>query len=66
MNLVLNGELREIAAGATLFDLLVSLQLAGKLVLIERNGHPVQRGDFALTRLAEGDAVEIVRLSAGG
>ena len=66
MNLLLNGEPREIGTGATLSDLLISLRLAGKLVLIERNGNPVQRGDFALTKLAEGDTVEIVRLSAGG
>jgi sulfur carrier protein len=66
MNLLLNGELRPVATEATLSDLLASLQLAGKLVLIERNGRPVQRGDFALTKLADGDIVEIVRLSAGG
>jgi sulfur carrier protein len=66
MKLRLNGELREMAAAATISDLLCSLQLAGKLVLVERNGHAVQRGDFAVTKLAEGDTVEIVRLSAGG
>ena len=66
MMLRLNGELREIAAAATISDLLCSLQLAGKLVLVESNGHAVQRGDFAVTKLAEGDTVEIVRLSAGG
>ena len=66
MKLTLNGELREIAAAATLSDLLCSLQLAGKLVLVECNGRAVQRGDFAVTKLAEGDTIEIVRLSAGG
>ncbi len=66
MKLMLNGELREIGVEATVSDLLASLKLPGKLVLIERNGRPVQRRDFALTKLAEGDTVEIVRLSAGG
>jgi len=66
MKLTLNGELREIATAATISDLLASLQLAGKLVLVECNGQAVQRGDFAVTKLAEGDTVEIVRLSAGG
>jgi sulfur carrier protein len=66
MKLTLNGELREIAAAATISDLLCSLQLAGKLVLVECNGQAVPRGDFAVTKLAEGDTVEIVRLSAGG
>jgi sulfur carrier protein len=66
MKLKLNGELREIAAAATISDLLTSLQLAGKLVLVEWNGRPVQRGDFDHTEIKEGDTIEIVRLSAGG
>ena len=66
MKLTLNGELREIATSATISDLLGSLQLTGKLVLVECNGQAVQRDDFAVTKLAEGDTVEIVRLSAGG
>ena len=66
MRLTLNGELREIATSATISDLLGSLQLPGKLVLVECNGHAVHRDDFAVTKLAEGDTVEIVRLSAGG
>jgi thiamine biosynthesis protein ThiS len=66
MRLTLNGELREIATSATISDLLGSLQLPGKLVLVECNGQAVQRDDFAVTKLAEGDTVEIVRLSAGG
>jgi sulfur carrier protein len=66
MKLTLNGESREIAAALTIADLLGSLQLAGKLVLVERNGCAVQRSDFAVTEIAEGDTVEIVRLSAGG
>lgn len=66
MKLTLNGELREIAAVTTVSDLLGSLRLSGKLVLVECNGHAVQRADFAAAELKEGDTVEIVRLSAGG
>jgi sulfur carrier protein len=66
MKLTLNGELREVAAVATVSDLLGSLRLTEKLVLVERNGNAVPRTDFAFTKLVEGDAVEIVRLSAGG
>jgi thiamine biosynthesis protein ThiS len=66
MKLTLNGELREITTAVTISDLLASLQLLGKLVLVERNGQPVQRSDFAVTKIAESDTVEIVRLSAGG
>jgi sulfur carrier protein len=66
MRLTLNGELREITAVATVSDLLGSLQLTEKLVLVERNGNAVPRTDFAFTKLVEGDTIEIVRLSAGG
>ena len=66
MKIKLNGELREIVTAATISDLLGSLRLAGKLVLVEWNGRAVRNGDFAVTKIAEGDTVEIVRLSAGG
>ena len=46
MKLTLNGQVRDVESGATLSDLLASLQLAEKLVLVELNGHAVQRGRF--------------------
>jgi sulfur carrier protein len=66
MNLTLNGQAREVESGATLSDLLASLQLAEKLVLVELNGQAVQRADFPVTRIGEGDAIEIVRMVGGG
>ena len=50
MRLTLNGKVREVESGAVLSDLLASLQLAEKLVLVELNGHPVQRADFPSTQ----------------
>lgn len=66
MKLTLNGQVRDVEGGATLSDLLASLQLAEKLVLVELNGHAVQRTDFAATKLDEADAIEIVRMVGGG
>jgi len=66
MKLNLNGQARDIETGATISDLLMSLQLAEKLVLVELNGQAVQRGDFPATELEEGDSIEIVRLVGGG
>jgi thiamine biosynthesis protein ThiS len=63
---MLNGQLRDLQAGTTLSDLLTSLQLAEKLVLVELNGHAVQRADFLATILDESDTVEIVRMVGGG
>jgi sulfur carrier protein len=66
MKLTLNGKVREVENGAVLSDLLASLQLAEKLVLVELNGHPVQRANFPSLRLAESDQIEIVRMVGGG
>jgi sulfur carrier protein len=66
MRLRLNGEEHELQNAATLPALLASLQLTEKLVLVELNGSAVSRADFPATKLEEGDAIEIVRMVAGG
>jgi sulfur carrier protein len=66
MRLRLNGEEHELQNAANLPALLASLQLTEKLVLVELNGLAVPRTDFATTKLEEGDAIEIVRMVAGG
>jgi sulfur carrier protein len=66
MNLVLNGEKRNLPGIGTVGELLERLNLAAGLVLVEQNGHVVQRTEFALTSLAEGDKIEILRVVAGG
>jgi sulfur carrier protein len=66
MKLTLNGQVRDVESGATLSDLLASLQLAEKMVLVELNGQAVRRADFPATKLDEADAIEIVRMVGGG
>jgi sulfur carrier protein len=66
MKLTLNGQARDMEIGATVSDLLISLQLAEKLVLVELNGQAVQRADFPAIKLDEGDSIEIVRMVGGG
>ncbi|MDQ4131777.1 MAG: sulfur carrier protein ThiS [Actinomycetota bacterium] len=66
MMVVANGDPVELAAGATVDDLLRQLGLGGRWVLVERNGEPVNRRDLASTVLAEGDRLELVRAVAGG
>lgn len=66
MTLKLNGQAREMETGATILDLLMSLQLVEKLVLVELNGQAVPRADFPGTKLDEGDSIEIVRMVGGG
>lgn len=66
MKLMLNGQVRDMENGATLSDLLASLQLAEKMVLVELNGRAVPRADFSATTLGEADTIEIVRMVGGG
>ena len=66
MKVVANGDPVEVVAGASVEDLLGLLGLGGRWVLVERNGEPVPRQDLAVTLLAEGDRLELVRAVAGG
>jgi sulfur carrier protein len=66
MNLVLNGEKRNVPSIGTVSELLEKLNLATGAVLVEQNGQVVQRAHFAVAKLAEGDHLEIVRVVAGG
>lgn len=61
-----NGAPVELSDGATLPELLETMGLGEKWVVVERNGHPVDRSDMAATVLADGDRLEIVRAVAGG
>jgi sulfur carrier protein len=61
-----NGRPREIAEGATIAQLLDTLQLTTKFVAVEVNLQLVPRGQHAEHRLAEGDRLEIVTLVGGG
>ena len=47
-------------------DVLEVLGLAGRVVVVERNGEPVARSRVADVVLAQGDRLEVVRAVAGG
>jgi sulfur carrier protein len=66
MKLTLNGETCDLESCGTISDLLASLQLTGKMVLVELNGEAVQRVEFRSASLTDGDIVEIVRMVGGG
>ena len=61
-----NGKPVDLDEGATLDDLLVSLGLGARWVVVERNGEPVPRRQTSTTVLADGDQLELVRAVAGG
>lgn len=66
MRIRLNGEERELAAGATLTTLTDDLELTGKRIAVEVNEELVPRGEHQDFVLSEGDRVEIVQAIGGG
>ena len=61
-----NGAPVELPEGATVADLLAALHLTGRVVVVERNGEPVDRLQVVTTVLCPGDHCEVVRAVAGG
>ena len=65
--LAVNGDERRIPAGWTLADLLASLELDARTVVVERNGTILRdRSSFASVDLAADDSLEIVHFVGGG
>lgn len=66
LEIVVNGERREAANGATVVDLLSTLKLNSGRVAIERNLEILPRAIWAQTLVANGDRYEIVQFVGGG
>ena len=66
IQLSVNGEVQRFEPGANVARLLEALELSGKRVAVEKNGEIVPRSRYAQTRLADGDALEIVVALGGG
>jgi len=64
--IVVNGEARQVAAGATVLDLLAELGRDPRTVAVERNGEIVRRAVYGETVLAAGDRLEVVHFVQGG
>ena len=65
--LAVNGAERRIPDGWTLADLLASLKLDARTVVVERNGTILRdRSSFASLELAAADSLEIVHFVGGG
>jgi sulfur carrier protein len=65
--LTVNGDPRSLAAGSSLSDLLASLKLDPRLVVIEHNRTILRDRDaYASLILTDGDVLEIVHFVGGG
>ncbi len=67
MKLVINGDSKEVSSTVlTVADLLGWLQIKPDRVAVELNRVISTRGQWAQTRLSEGDQLEIVQFVGGG
>ncbi|NLH49547.1 MAG: sulfur carrier protein ThiS [Myxococcales bacterium] len=62
----LNGEEQTVAEAASLADLLQSLKVPPQNLVVEYNGTVLAAGQYATTKLADGDVIELVRFVGGG
>jgi sulfur carrier protein len=65
MNVLLNGRKEEVEA-KTVTDLVNALGLTPETILVEHNGTALLRSEWAQTRLADDDQLEVLRVAAGG
>ena len=61
-----NGQDREVTHAGSLLDLLASLDLDPRSVVVEHNRTIVRRAALAQTPVREGDEVELVHFVGGG
>jgi sulfur carrier protein len=66
MNIHVNGQLREVAPGSTVAELLGELGMTPPHVAVELNLEVVPRVQHEGTELQDGDRVEVVTLVGGG
>ena len=66
MQIQVNGERREMPAGATVTELIEVLGLGERRLAVEHNGRIIRRAEFPRTALQADDRVEIVQAIGGG
>jgi sulfur carrier protein len=66
MEILVNGEAREIPSGTTLERLLGLLALERRRIAVSVNRSVVPRSDFGVRSVAAGDRVEILEAVGGG
>jgi thiamine biosynthesis protein ThiS len=66
LEIMVNGEPRQVPAPATVADLLRQLSLDPRTVVVELNRQIIRRPQLQDTPLTDGDAVELVHFVGGG
>lgn len=66
LNVIVNGEPREVGLGTTVADLVAALGFQPQQVAVERNKEIVRRPQHQKTLLEDSDQLEIVTFFGGG
>lgn len=66
LQVILNGEPRDVPAGSSVLDLLSALGRHPRTVAVEHNGDILPRDHYGATALAAGDRLEVVHFVQGG
>jgi thiamine biosynthesis protein ThiS len=66
IQVMVNGEPRQIDGGMTVTGLLTSLGLHPRLIVVEYNRDILDREDFDRTEVRAGDSFELVHFVGGG
>lgn len=66
MQIVVNGDPRDVPDALAMADLIETLGLTGQRLAVEVNQELVPRSTFEAHRLAPGDRVEIIQAVGGG
>jgi thiamine biosynthesis protein ThiS len=66
IDITVNGECRAVARGVTLLELVRSLALDPRAVVVEHNRTIVRRPRLDAVTVAPGDAIELVHFVGGG
>ena len=66
MEIICNGERRQVPAGISVAELLSTLEVPQRGVAVEVNQRVLSRAEHPSSLLAEGDQVEVVSLVGGG
>jgi len=66
MNVLINGENREVPESVNLKSLLELFSLPSQRVAVELNRSVIRRTDWDTVKLSEGDKIEIIHFVGGG
>ena len=66
MQILVNGQSRDVCRGTTLAELVVQLELTSEHIAVEVNRELIPRRQHDQCELADGDSLEVVSLVGGG